>query len=110
MLYTHVSQLALLVPLYASGILLFSAMHTREGKGPAIGFSAATAIAVLIGPLSPQADLYGVSLYRFASVAVASLLMLLCIFMTQAVLNTFPATRDGARPDRLGPTRTATGR
>lgn len=94
-LYSNVSHLALLLPLYASAMLLFSAMHVRESAGPAVGFSAATAIAVLIGQLSPQADLYGVSLYRLGSVALASLLMLLCIFTTQTVLNHFPATRDG---------------
>lgn len=99
-LYSHVSHLALLVPLYASGMLLFATMHVREGAGPAIGFGAATAIAVLIGQLSPQADLYGVSLYRLGSVAVASLLMLLCIFATQTVLNLFPATRDGTKAGR----------
>ena len=93
-LYTHVSHLALLLPLYASAMLLFSTMHVREAAGPAVGFGAATAIAVLIGQLSPRADLYGISLYRLGSVAVASLLMLLCIFATQSALNLFPATRD----------------
>jgi hypothetical protein len=71
----------------------FAAMHARENAGPAVGFSASTAIAVMIGQLSPSSDLYGVSIYRVASVAVAVLAMLLCIFVTQIVLNQFSATR-----------------
>ena len=92
-LYTHSSHLLLLLLLYGAGVVLFATMHVRENAGPAVGFSAATAIAVLVGQLSPNADLYGVSLYRFISVAVASFAMLLCIFAVQTVLNSVPATR-----------------
>ena len=92
-LYTHSSHLLLLLSLYGAGIVLFATMHVRENAGPAVGFSAATAIAVLVGQLSARADLYGISLYRFSSVSIAVFAMLLCIFAAQALLNRFAATR-----------------
>lgn len=92
-LYTHSSRLLLLLSLYGAGIVLFSRMHVRENTGPAVGFGAATAIAVMIGQLSPRADLYGISLYRFTSVAIAVFAMLLCIFAVEAILDRLPATR-----------------
>lgn len=79
--------------LYGAGIVLFSSMHVRENAGPAVGFGAATAIAVMIGQLSPRADLYGVSLYRFTSVAIAVFAMLLCIFAVEAILDRLSTTR-----------------
>ncbi len=92
-LYTHVSQAVFLLALYAVGALLFATMHVRENAGPAIGLSAATAIAVLIGQLQPDADLYRVSLYRLTSVAIAIFAMLLCMVVVEAVLNRFASTR-----------------
>lgn len=92
-LYTHSSNLFLLVLLYAIGLLLFAAMHAREKAGPATGLSAATAIAVLVGQLTPTTDLYGISLYRLSSIAIAILAMLLCISATQVFLNRFESTR-----------------
>lgn len=107
-LYTHVAHLLLIAIPYAAAMLLFSTLHVREAAGPAVGFSAATAIAVLIGQLSPQSDLYGTALYRFASVSIASLLMLLCMFATHALLNVFPAIRysmaSGDQPGARSPT------
>ncbi|MDN5782299.1 MAG: FUSC family protein [Luteimonas sp.] len=94
-LYVHSAHLSLLLPLYGAGLVLFASMHVRESAGPAVGFSAATAIAVMVGQLSPRADLYGVSLYRFSSVAISVFAMLLCIFVVQAALEKFPATRAG---------------
>lgn len=94
-------HLPMLVLLYGAGMLLFATMHVRENAGPAVGFGAATAVAVLAGQLSADADLYGVSLYRSSSIAVASLLMLLCIFATQTALDLFPASR--AAPRRRPP-------
>lgn len=107
-LYTHVAHLLLIATPYAAAMLLFSTLHVREAAGPAVGFSAATAMAVLIGQLSPQSDLYGNALYRFASVSIASLLMLLCMFATHALLNVFPAIRysmaGGDQPGARSPT------
>lgn len=93
LLYTHVTRVLLLLPLYAAGITLFATLHVRENSGSAVGLSAATAVAVLVGQLTPSADLYGISLYRFVSVLVAVCTMLLCIYLTHAALNRFPATR-----------------
>ncbi|MGO4221730.1 DUF2955 domain-containing protein [Lysobacter sp. TAF61] len=92
-LYTHASHVPLLLTLYAAGVTWFATWHVREDAGPAVGLSAATAVAVLIGQLVPSADLYGISLYRFVSVAIAVTTMLLCIYLTQAALNSFAATR-----------------
>lgn len=92
-LYTHVSNLFLLLLLYGIGLLLFAGMHAKETAGPAIGLSAATALAVLVGQLTPTTDLYGTSLYRFSSITIAILAMLLCLFTTQAFLNLFEPTR-----------------
>jgi hypothetical protein len=92
-LYTHVSQVVFIVALYGIGMLLFAVMHVRENAGPAVGLSGATALAVLIGQLSPTGDLYGVSLYRFSSVAVAVLAMLLCIFAVDWFLRWYLADR-----------------
>ncbi|GAA5073833.1 DUF2955 domain-containing protein [Lysobacter panacisoli] len=92
-LFAHVSQGGFLVALYGVGALLFATMHVRENAGPAVGLSAATAIAVLIGQLAPAADLYRASLYRFTSVAIAIFAMLLCMFAVEAILNRFEATR-----------------
>lgn len=92
-LYTHLSQAVFIVALYGIGMLLFAVMHVRENAGPAVGLSAATAIAVLIGQLSPSGDLYGVSLYRFTSVAVAILAMLLCIFTVDTFLRWYLGDR-----------------
>jgi hypothetical protein len=93
LLYTHVTRVLLLLPLYAAGVTLFATLHVRENSGSAVGLSAATAVAVLVGQLAPSADLYGISLYRFVSVFVAVCTMLLCIYLTHAVLNRFEATR-----------------
>ncbi len=93
LLYTHVTQLVFVLALYGVGALLFAVMHVRENAGPAVGLSAATAISVLIGQLTPAADLYGVSLYRFTSVAIAVFAMLLCMFAMEMVLNRFEFTR-----------------
>lgn len=92
-LYTHVTSIVFILALYGMGALVFATMHVRENAGPAVGLSAATAIAVLVGQLAPASDLYGVSLYRLSSVAIAILAMLLCMFAVEAVLNRFPATR-----------------
>ncbi|MDR0182016.1 DUF2955 domain-containing protein [Lysobacter arvi] len=99
-LYTHVSQVWLIVALYGTGMLLFAVMHVRENRGPAVGLSGATALAVLIGQLLPTGDLYGVSLYRFSSVAVAVGAMLLCIFAVDWFLRWYLADRAlfGDRP------------
>ncbi|HEY0503722.1 MAG TPA: DUF2955 domain-containing protein [Lysobacter sp.] len=99
-LYTHISQAGFLLALYGVGSLLFATMHVRENAGPAVGLSAGTAIAVLVGQLSPTADLYETSLYRFSSVAVAIFGMLLCMFAVGGVLNRFASTRmaPGAGP------------
>lgn len=92
-LYTHLSQAVFIVALYGIGMLLFAVMHVRENAGPAVGLSAATAIAVLIGQLPPTGDLYGVSLYRLSSVAVAVLAMLLCIFAVDTFLRWYLGDR-----------------
>ncbi|MBU8976043.1 DUF2955 domain-containing protein [Lysobacter sp. MMG2] len=92
-LYTHVSQAGFVIALYGVGALVFATMHVRENAGPAVGLSAATAIAVLIGQLSPAGDLYSISLYRLTSVAIAVFGMLLCMFAVEAVLNRFASTR-----------------
>jgi len=94
LLYTHLSQLLFLLALYGVALLAFAVMHAREAAGPAVGLSAATAIAVLAGQLTPHIDLLGLSLYRVASVGVAVGGMMLLIFMVQALLNLFPASRD----------------
>ncbi|UNK48707.1 DUF2955 domain-containing protein [Lysobacter sp. S4-A87] len=93
LLYTHLGNAVFVLALYGIGALLFATMHVRENAGPAVGLSAATAIAVLMGQLAPSSDLYGVSLYRLSSVAVAILAMLLCMFAVETVLNRFAATR-----------------
>lgn len=92
-LYTHLAQAVFIVALYGIGMLLFAVMHVRENAGPAVGLSAATAIAVLIGQLPPTGDLYGVSLYRLSSVAVAVLAMLLCIFAVDTFLRWYLGDR-----------------
>lgn len=99
-LYTHVSQVVFIIALYGIGMLLFAVMHVRENAGPAVGLSGATALAVLIGQLLPPGDLYGVSLYRFSSVAVAVGAMLLCIFTVDWFLRWYLADRAlfSARP------------
>lgn len=96
-LYTHLSQVGFLLALYGVGALLFATMHVRENAGPAVGLSAATAISVLVGQLSPGTDLYDTSLYRFTSVAVAVFAMLLFMFAVQMVLNRFECTRMAPR-------------
>jgi hypothetical protein len=92
-LYTHASHLLLVLSLYGSAMLLFATWHVRERAGPAIGFSAATAIAVMFGQLSPGMDLYRASLYRSSSVTVAVLAMLACMHVARLVLDRFAATR-----------------
>jgi uncharacterized membrane protein YccC len=96
-LYTHVSQVVFIVALYGIGMLMFAVMHVRENAGPAVGLSGATALAVLIGQLSPTGDLYGVSLYRFSSVAVATLAMLLCIFAVDMFLKWYLSDNEAVR-------------
>jgi hypothetical protein len=93
LLYTHASHLLLVLSLYGCGMLLFATWHVRERAGPAVGFSAATAIAVMVGQLSPGMDLFRVSLYRSSSVTVAVLAMLACMHVVHAVLDRFEATR-----------------
>ena len=95
-LYTHLTHALFVVLFYGAGVLFFATMHVRENAGPAVGLSAGTAIAVLVGQLSPNGDLYSASLYRFSSVAIAVFAMLLCIFTAQAFLNRFSATRVAA--------------
>jgi len=97
LLYTHVSQVVFIVAFYGVGMLMFAVMHVRENAGPAVGLSGATALAVLIGQLSPTGDLYGVSLYRFSSVAVATTAMLLCIFSVDMFLKWYLRDGDAVR-------------
>lgn len=93
LLYTHLDNAVFVLALYGIGALLFATLHVRENAGPAVGLSAATAIAVLMGQLAPGSDLYGVSLYRLSSVAVAIFAMLLCMFAVGVMLNRFESTR-----------------
>lgn len=90
-------ELPILVPFYLAAMLLFAVMHARENLkgpvGPATGFGGATALAVLLGQLSPATDLYGVSFYRVSSVITAVVTALVAIYATSWFLNLFPTTR-----------------
>ena len=94
-------ELPILLPFYLASVLGFAVMHAKENLvgpvGPATGFSGATALAVLLGQLSPASDLYGGSFYRVSSVVVAVATALVAIYLSSRFLDLFPATRQAIK-------------
>lgn len=72
LLFSHYQQLALVLPLFFLGMLIFANAQLKEGPGSGVAFGAMTTMAIIFGQyLTPQQDLMYSALYRISSVTVA---------------------------------------
>ena len=77
LLYNHYQQIALVLPLFFLGMLLFARAQQKEGPGSGVAFGGMTTMAIIFGQyLTPSQDMMYSALYRISSVTVAVGIML----------------------------------
>ena len=95
LLYDLIDHLVLVVLAMFITVMIAARLHLAERAGSAMGFGALTTIGILFGQyLQPGADILYASLYRISSVAVALLVMMICAYWLDELLNRFALTRN----------------
>ena len=95
LLYDLIDHLALVVVAMFMTIMIAARLHLAERAGSAMGFGALTTIGILFGQyMQPGADILYASLYRISSVTIALLLVMICAYWLDELLNRFAITRN----------------
>ncbi len=94
-MYDLITHLTLVVLALFITVMLTARLHLVERAGSGMGFGALTTIGILFGQyMKPDADILYNSLYRFSSVVIALLALMICAYALHRLLNCFDATRD----------------
>lgn len=74
-------------------VMITAYFHLAERSGSGIGFGALTTIGILYGQyLTPHSDIFFSAAYRFSSVVIAMLAVLMLAYLIDALLNKFEMT------------------
>ncbi len=95
LLYSLIGHFLLVALALFITVMITAYFHVAERVGSGVGFGALTTIGILFGQyMTPHSDILYSTLYRFSSVIVAMLLVLMCAYLIDNFLNRFPATRN----------------
>lgn len=95
LMYDLIGSLPLVILAFFMTVLLTARLHLVERAGSGMGFGALTTIGILFGQyIQPNQDLLYNAAYRLSSVMVALLLLMICAYFVDALLNRFALTRN----------------
>ncbi|SBS27076.1 hypothetical protein MAQ5080_00722 [Marinomonas aquimarina] len=95
LMYTLIGNFFLVCISLFITVMITAYFHLVERSGSGIGFGALTTIGILYGQyLTPHNDIFYSAVYRFSSVVVAMLLVLMLAYILDYVLNQFKMTRN----------------
>ena len=95
LLYSMIGHFLLVALALFITVMITAYFHIAERVGSGVGFGALTTIGILFGQyMTPHSDILFSAMYRFSSVIVAMLLVLVFAYLLDNFLNRFPATRN----------------
>lgn len=95
LLYDLISHLLLVTIAFFITVLLAAKLHLVERAGSGMGFGALTTMGILFGQyMKPDQDILYSTLYRLASVVCALVVLMVCAYFLDSVLNRFAATKN----------------
>ena len=97
LMYDLIDHLILVVIAMFMTVLVAARLHLAERAGSARGFGALTTIGILFGQyMQPGGDILYSSIYRITSVTFALVLLMICAWSLDALLNRWSLTRNSA--------------